>query len=134
MTDEPIATRIPTPASLWLSAANQAAGWWMGHAANAVRAQQRAMVNEMMKPVATKPKRSRKKAVAAEVAAEPAVEAAPVPEPVAEEAPAKPKRSRKKAVEPAPEPVAADGAEPEAAEADGEGGPRRGWWQRTFGA
>ncbi len=48
-----------TPASLWLSAANQAAGWWMGHAANAVRAQQRAMVNEMMKPVTAKPKRSR---------------------------------------------------------------------------
>ena len=97
-----------------------------------------------------KPKRTRKKKVeAVEAEAAPAVEA-PVEvaaEPVAEEAaPAKPKRVRKKKVEaeaaPAVEaPVAQDVAptEGEAAEAAGEGeedgdGPRRGWWQRTFGA
>jgi len=78
-----------------------------------------------------KPKRSRKKA---EAVAAP-VEVAPVVEPEAE-APAKPKRSRRKVAEPVAEPAAANGAEPETADAetDGEGGPRRGWWQRTFGA
>jgi len=103
-----------------------------------------------------KPKRTRKKKVeAVEAEAAPVVEA-PVeaaPEPVAEEAPAKPKRTRKKKVEaveaeavteaaPAVEaaPVAADAAPAEAAdgeEGEGEnadGSPRRGWWQRTFGA
>ncbi|MBB4100905.1 Rne/Rng family ribonuclease [Sphingomonas kyeonggiensis] len=104
-----------------------------------------------------KPKRTRKKKVeAVEAEAAPAVEA-PVeaaPEPIAEEAaPAKPKRTRKKKVEvveaesvneaaPAVEaaPVAADAAPAEAAdgeEGEGEnadGSPRRGWWQRTFGA
>ncbi len=35
--------------SLWLSAANSAAGFWMGHGANAVRRQQRAMLAEMTK-------------------------------------------------------------------------------------
>ncbi|MEN2711070.1 Rne/Rng family ribonuclease [Sphingomonas sp. NPDC092331] len=95
-----------------------------------------------------KPKRTRKKkAEAIEAEAAPAVEAPaePVPEPVAEAAPAKPKRTRKKAVaaEPAaapaeePVPVAQDTAPVEAAEDDAEnedGTPRRGWWQRTFGA
>lgn len=91
-----------------------------------------------------KPKRTRRKKAEAEAEAEaPAVEAAPAdaaPEPAAEEAPAKPKRrSRAKApvaqdLEPAAaaEPVPADG---EADDAEGENGePRRGWWQRTFGA
>ncbi|NYT41257.1 ribonuclease E/G [Sphingomonas sp. R-74633] len=96
-----------------------------------------------------KPKRSRaKKKVEAEAAPEaPAVVEAPAPEPVAEEAPAKPKRSRKKAVtaEAAPAPaveaaaVAQDVAPEDSAEAGDEGtnedgSPRRGWWQRTFGA
>jgi len=90
---------------------------------------------------AAKPKRSRRKKADAEA---PVAEAAPAvvdaaPEPVAEEASAKPKRrSRAKApvaqdLEPtaAAEPVPADGD----AEAMGEDGePRRGWWQRTFGA
>jgi len=78
-----------------------------------------------------KPKRSRKKAEA--VAAPVEAEAAPEPE---ADAAVKPKRTRKKAAEPVAEPVAANGAEPAAAEAEaeGEGGPRRGWWQRTFGA
>lgn len=100
-----------------------------------------------------KPKRVRKKKVTeaapAETAAEPAAEAAP-----AAEAPAKPKRVRKKKVAEAPaeatapaaevaaEPAPADvtKAEPTQADAaaDGEGedgnAPRRGWWQRTFGA
>ncbi|MDH4742763.1 ribonuclease E/G [Sphingomonas sp. CBMAI 2297] len=95
-----------------------------------------------------KPKRTRKKkAEAVEAEAAPAVEAPaePAPEPVAEAAPAKPKRTRKKAVAaeaaaaPAaePVPVAQDTAPVEAAEDDAEsedGTPRRGWWQRTFGA
>ncbi|MDF2382939.1 ribonuclease E/G [Nostoc ellipsosporum NOK] len=96
-----------------------------------------------------KPKRARKKKVeAVEAEAAPAVEApvAPAPEPVAEEAPAKPKRTRKKAVSAAaapvpveePAPVAQDTAPVEAGEGEeGEnedGTPRRGWWQRTFGA
>ena len=101
---------------------------------------------------APKRRRSRKSA------ADAVVEAAPepvAPEPVAEladEAPApKPRRSRKKA-EPAAEPVAETAAEAapepavqaasEPAAADGgageeqaeDGTPRRGWWQRTFGA
>ncbi|MBQ1498187.1 MAG: ribonuclease E/G [Sphingomonas sp.] len=95
-----------------------------------------------------KPKRTRKKkAEAVEAEAAPAVEAPaePAPAPVAEAAPAKPKRTRKKAVAaeaaaaPAaePVPVAQDTAPVEAAEDDAEsedGTPRRGWWQRTFGA
>jgi len=99
---------------------------------------------------ATPKRRSRKKA------AEPVVEA-PV-EAAAEEAPAAPKRrSRKKAAEPVvaaaePEAVVAteaapapEAAAPEVAPADAESAeaasddaasesPRRGWWQRTFGA
>lgn len=47
--------------SFWLSAANQATGWWMGHAANAVRQQQTMALNEMTKAATgTKPKRRRK--------------------------------------------------------------------------
>ncbi len=50
-----------TPRSLWLSAANRAAGWWMGHAANAIRRQQRAAIAEMTKAATgTKPKRKRR--------------------------------------------------------------------------
>ncbi|WP_404480871.1 Rne/Rng family ribonuclease [Novosphingobium sp. BL-52-GroH] len=89
-----------------------------------------------------KPKRAprRKKADVVE-----AVEA-PV-EVVAEEAPAKPKRAprRKKAeASSAPGEAAVAAAEPEAvepeaatdgdAQANADGSPRRGWWQRTFGA
>lgn len=44
--------------SFWLSSANQAAGWWMGHAANAVRAQQRAAVGELAKAPSPAPSRS----------------------------------------------------------------------------
>ncbi|MBN8816870.1 MAG: ribonuclease E/G [Sphingomonas sp.] len=88
-----------------------------------------------------KPKRTRKKAAPA------AEEAAPAETVAAEEpAPAKPKRTRKKA-EPAP--AAANDADEaaatlapadEAVPADATAGtdenaePRRGWWQRTFGA
>ncbi|MBS0479410.1 MAG: ribonuclease E/G [Proteobacteria bacterium] len=86
-----------------------------------------------------KPKRSRKKAASA------VEDAAPIETVVAEEPASKPKRTRKKA-EPAPaaandaDEVApaldADGAAPAdaAAGADETGEPRRGWWQRTFGA
>ncbi|WP_173644886.1 Rne/Rng family ribonuclease [Sphingomonas sp. HT-1] len=100
-----------------------------------------------------KPKRTRRKKADAEAEAAPAVEA-----PAAvEEAPAKPKRTRRKkadvAAEAAPEapaveaPVAQDVAPVEdAAAAESapaettsqapaeDGQPRRGWWQRTFGA
>ncbi len=117
-----------------------------------------ALVETAAEPVAeeaapAKPKRTRKKKVeAVEAEAAPAVEV-PVEaavEPVAEEAaPAKPKRTRKKKVEaveaePAPAveaaPVAEEAAPAEpVAEGEGEGegedgSPRRGWWQRTFGA
>jgi len=96
-----------------------------------------------------KPKRTRrKKAEAVEAEGAPAVEApvAPTPEPVAEEAPAKPKHTRRKKAEavevetaPAIEvPVAQDTAPVEAGEGEEgdneDGTPRRGWWQRTFGA
>jgi ribonuclease E len=75
----------------------------------------------------------------------PAAEAEPAPAaPVAEdEKPAKPKRTRRKKVAeaeaPAPEAAndrdSAAASEPaEAGEAGEDGEPRRGWWQRTFGA
>ncbi|QKS02267.1 ribonuclease E/G [Sphingomonas sp. CL5.1] len=97
---------------------------------------------EAAEEAAPKPKRGRRKKaeVEAEAAAAPA-EPAPVAE--AAEAPAKPKRTRRKKVEAIAE-TAATGeasdantdAEDEAPEAanDAPGGPRRGWWQRTFGA
>ncbi|WP_159761320.1 Rne/Rng family ribonuclease [Sphingomonas sp. 8AM] len=97
-----------------------------------------------------KPKRTRRKKVAEPVIeagdAGPVNDGLPAPEPVAEEAPAKPKRTRRKKVaeDSAPEPVAADepaaadeapAADEPAADADQSGAqPRRGWWQRTFGA
>jgi len=112
-------------------------------------------VTETVEEPAAKPKRTRRKkadaeAPAAEVEAE--VAPAPAPEPVVEavEAPAPKKRaSRRKAAAAAEaetltaEPVAetaADGIEQDLApaetnEASADGGtPRRGWWQRTFGA
>jgi ribonuclease E len=98
-------------------------------------------------PVAEKPKRSRRKA-AAPVEAAP-VEAVAAPVAVeAEEAPAKPKRTRKPAAAkaalaaeaPSVEEVVGEAVpltspandENESAETAAE--PRRGWWQRTFGA
>ena len=77
-----------------------------------------------------KPKRTRKKK-ADEAPAEAEAEA-PVAEPAApaEEAPAKPKRTRKKAVASEAED---QGDNAISTEAKGEGSPRRGWWQRTFG-
>jgi ribonuclease E len=120
-------------------------------AAPAVEAPVEAAPEPVAEEAPAKPKRSRKKAVTAEAEAAPAVEApveAPAPELVAEEAPAKPKRTRKKAATseaaqaPAVEaaPVAQDlapGAEGDDAGDEGtneDGTPRRGWWQRTFGA
>jgi ribonuclease E len=80
-------------------------------------------------------------------APEPTPAAEPEPEPAAEEPPAKPKRTRrKKAAEaeapaeaPAPEAAndretATAGADPAEADSSDGGEPRRGWWQRTFGA
>ncbi|WP_347303834.1 Rne/Rng family ribonuclease [Croceibacterium sp. TMG7-5b_MA50] len=98
---------------------------------------------EPVEEAPAKPKRTRRKKV--EEPAEASVE--PAPEPL-EEAPAKPKRTRRKKVEtteveaPA-ELVEAAVAEPEAEPEPAEAGagdatagasPRRGWWQRTFGA
>lgn len=106
--------------------------------------------------VPAKPKRTRKKkadvaetAPTEAAAAEPVAEVAPV-EATAEEAPKPKRRSRAKAAatpaEPAPvaQDLAPAGDAPEAAapanegeavDAEGEAGePRRGWWQRTFGA
>ncbi len=78
-----------------------------------------------IEPVAEKPKRSRAKKVA-----EPVVAVIEDAAPPAEDAP-KPKRSRaKKAAEPVAE---ASPQAPEAEAADA-GPPRKGWWQRTFGA
>lgn len=101
-----------------------------------------APVAEVEAEAPAKPKRVRKKA-APKVAAE---EAAPVAEAEAE-APAKPKRVRKKAApkvaaepvaEEAPVAEATPAEEPAATETDAENAtgetPRRGWWQRTFGA
>ncbi|UIJ45397.1 Rne/Rng family ribonuclease [Sphingomonas cannabina] len=95
--------------------------------------------------VETKPKRTRrKKAAPAEVEVEPAPIETAAPAPANDdvaEAP-KPKRTRRKAAavdgaepaEAAPAPEA-PAAEADEAAANGEGeGPRRGWWQRTFGA
>jgi ribonuclease E len=82
-----------------------------------------------------KPKRARrKKAEAAPEAASeaaPAAEEPPAPEPANDQEPApKPRGRRKAAARPA---VPAEAAP--AAESEEEGGePRRGWWQRTFGA
>jgi len=79
-------------------------------------------------------------------AAEPVPEPAPAvgPEPVAEEPPAKPKRTRRKKTAEAEAPAESlapeaandrgEGAAAAEAEADENGEPRRGWWQRTFGA
>ncbi|MFV0622912.1 Rne/Rng family ribonuclease [Sphingomonas sp. ac-8] len=101
---------------------------------------------------APKPKRTRRRKADAAPAEAPApVEtSAPVPE---EEAAPKPKRTRRRKADaapaaeapaepaPVPEPAAQPAAaEPEAAESDAAEGtsdgaaPRRGWWQRTFGA
>ncbi|MEY4056117.1 MAG: hypothetical protein RL519_1452 [Pseudomonadota bacterium] len=129
-------------------------------ATNQVDAEPVAAPAEVAEEAPAKPKRSRKKAVAAEpeaeaapaevevVAEEPAAkpkrtrkkkaDEAPAdsaavigaPEAVSEEAPAKPKRSRKKAVAAEAEGQGDAAISPDA---DGDGTPRRGWWQRTFG-
>ncbi len=99
---------------------------------------------------APKPKRTRKKKADVDAPVEAAPTPEPAPEPVAEEAPAKPKRTRRKKTDadapaaeaPAPVVTEADAepdqvpAEPLAGETDDApaGPPRRGWWQRTFGA
>ena len=99
---------------------------------------------------APKPRRGgrRKKA---DVEAEQAEAAAPAPEPVAveepaaeapateEAAPKRRSRARAKAapgetVEVTAAPAEPEAAAPEAAEEEEDGPPRRGWWQRTFGA
>jgi ribonuclease E len=130
-----------------------------GESEAAAEAQTEAPVNEDAAPEAKKPRARRKKAeVAEEAAAVEAVEvveeapkpkrvrkakaveteAAPevAPEPLAEVA-AKPKRAPAKKAAPkkaAAETAAAEPSVSTAAPADEEaGGPRRGWWQRTFG-
>ncbi|GGC68225.1 hypothetical protein GCM10011504_52720 [Siccirubricoccus deserti] len=49
-----------TPRSLWLSAASRVTGWWMGHAANAVRQAQRAMAKQALKPPKARPAKRRR--------------------------------------------------------------------------
>jgi ribonuclease E len=91
-----------------------------------------------------RPKRTRRKA-AAEAAPAAVPTAAPPPEAVAsaagDVAPAKPKRTRRKAADPAPEQAPEQAAaapaaagSPDAAPAEPAPPPRKGWWQRTFGA
>jgi hypothetical protein len=48
-----------TPRSFWLSAVNRATGWWMGHAANAIRQAQRAALKSAAKP--PRPRKPRRK-------------------------------------------------------------------------
>ena len=48
-----------TPRSLWLSAVNRAAGWWMGHAANAVRQAQKAALRKATPKPKRAPRRKR---------------------------------------------------------------------------
>ncbi|MFK3888249.1 Rne/Rng family ribonuclease [Sphingomonas sp. NPDC079357] len=106
-------------------------------------------VEPVAEEVPAKPKRTRRKKVAEPVVeagdAGPVNDGLPAPEPVADEAPAKPKRTRRKKVAEAaaPEPVVADepaadeapATEEPVADADQSAAqPRRGWWQRTFGA
>lgn len=100
-----------------------------------------------------KPRRGRRKKVEAVEAAEPdagepavalevEAEAAPVEVPVAAEAPKRRSRARAKAapgeaadVVAAPAEAETIGADDSASDEEGEAGsPRRGWWQRTFGA
>ncbi|MCU6455388.1 Rne/Rng family ribonuclease [Sphingomonas sp. A2-49] len=100
--------------------------------------------------VPAKPKRTRKKATPAPAATDDVTPAAPVVEdaPAAGEKP-KRRRTRKPAAteeaaaveDSAPEPVVADEAPaaevadtPAGGSDDPDGAPRRGWWQRTFGA
>ncbi|GJE59133.1 hypothetical protein [Methylobacterium trifolii] len=46
--------------SLWMSSANRAAGWWMGHATAALRRQQKAALAETARAATgAKPKRKR---------------------------------------------------------------------------
>ncbi|WP_121119221.1 Rne/Rng family ribonuclease [Croceibacterium ferulae] len=105
-------------------------------------------VAEAAAGVIAKPKRTRRKKADEAVAAEPEAPAAPEP---AAEAPVKPKRTRRKKADvetEVPAEAAAPAAEPASTEEVTEpapvpepgdetanaGGPRRGWWQRTFGA
>jgi len=54
--------------NLWLSYVRRALGWWQGHAADAMRRQQRAALAEIQKPAPSilgKPKRGRQRRRAA---------------------------------------------------------------------
>jgi hypothetical protein len=51
-----------TPRSLFLSAASRATGWWLGHAANAVRRGQSAWIAAATKASAAKRKPRKRKA------------------------------------------------------------------------
>lgn len=110
-----------------------------------VTAEAPAPVVEAEAEPAPAPKRSRRKKADVAVAVE-TPEPAPAPEAVAEDAPVeKPKRTRRKAAaQAAPAPADASVEAPAEAEAlaqdlgaedpQDQGGTRRGWWQRTFGA
>ena len=101
-------------------------------------------IGEVEAPAEPQPKKRRSRAKAkteeaAETSAEPAPPEAPPAETSEDAKPAKPARKSraKKAKDEAPAPVEGGPAVPtadndEADDASGEG-PRRGWWQRTFG-
>ena len=84
-------------------------------------------------PAKPKRTRARKAPAATEAEAAPA-EPAPVTEEAAAAPAAKPKRSRSKKAEDSPVETAPAPREPELADVEDDGSPRRGWWQRTFGA
>lgn len=96
-------------------------------------------IAEVEAPAEPQPKARKSRAKAKPTKEEAAAEAAPAPAPAEEEAEAKPakparkSRARKaKAGEEAPEPTAPTADNDELGEESGDG-PRRGWWQRTFG-
>ena len=49
-----------SPRSLWLTTANRIAGFWMGHAANAVRQAQRAALKAAQPSIGKPPRAPRK--------------------------------------------------------------------------
>ncbi len=80
-----------------------------------------------------KPKRTRKK-VAPSEATEESVTQVAASEPAPEEKPKRRSRAKASEASPAPEVLSAPEKVETAAAEEGDGKPRRGWWQRTFGA
>jgi ribonuclease E len=134
---EPVAVEAEAPAKPKRRTRKKAVEAETAEPAVAVAAEPEAAEEAPAKPKRTRRKKAEAEAPAVEAAPEPVAETAP--EAATEEAPAKPKRrSRAKAAAPVAqdlEPTAAAEPVPVDGEAVGEDGePRRGWWQRTFGA